>query len=233
MSFSNLINELHNAQSQAFHAIANDTSIENERNEISQILVDLSKCAEFVIERYEGQLYDLAMREIQHSMLAAFGASYRQAFMGLRLALEHWFTGINFSTNELQFKAWQLDESDVSWAELNNEETGILSERFVHYFWPETEQHRAAYQNLAKKLYRECSEYVHGNLKTHTTLPKQIEYDKVTFLSWKEKLDALKLLFIYSFVVRFSSSIRGHSEVPCAQVLLDNIGHLPEARELF
>ena len=233
MSFSTLIGELQKAQSQAFKDVATDASIENDRNEIAQILVDLSKCADFLVPRYEGQLYDLALREVQLSLLAALGASYRQAFMGLRLALEHWFTGIKFSTNELSFRAWQLDEEDVSWFELNNEDSGVLSERFAHYFWPESEQRRATYQNMAKMLYRECSEYVHGNLKTHTTLPKQLEYDKATFLSWKEKLDTLKLLFVYSFALRFSSTLRGNGQEPYAQVLLDSVGHLAEVRELF
>lgn len=233
MSFNTLIGELQKAQSQAFEDVAADSSIENDRNDIAQILVDLGKCADFLVPRYEGQLYDLALRELQLSLLAALGASYRQAFMGLRLALEHWFTGIKFSTNELSFRAWQLEEEDVSWSDLNSEISGVLSERFAHIFWPQTEQRVATYQNLAKKLYRECSEYVHGNLRTHMFLPNQLEYDRATFLSWKEKLDTLKLLFVYSFVLRFATTLRATGQEPYAAVTLDSIGHLNEVRDLF
>lgn len=233
MAFSTLIEELQKAQYQAFKNVSADSSIENDKNDIAQILVDLSKCTDFLMSRYEGQLYELALRELQLSQLAVFGASYRQAFMGLRLALEHWFSGIKFSTNELSFRAWQLDEEDVSWSTLNDEINGVLSDRFTHIFWPQTEHRVATYRNLAKKLYRECSEYVHGNLKTHISLPKQLEYDKSTFLSWKEKLETLKLLFVYSFIIRFASILHGKGQEPYTQVALDTIGHLNEVRELF
>ncbi len=233
MSFNALISALQGAQETAFSTVSADESIANERNEIGQILVDLGCCADVLSSRFECPLYDMALNEIQLSLLAALGASYRQAFMGLRLALEHWFTGILFSTNEFTFRKWQLHEWDVSWNELNNDDNGILSKEFAHVFWPSTEQRIHQYRNIAKSLYRECSEYVHGNPKTHLSLPKQLIYDQTTFLLWKNKLETIKLLFIYTFVLRYGPTLPSEKREKISGTILKSVGHLQETRDLF
>jgi hypothetical protein len=227
------MHELQKAQSEAFKHSCGDSSIEESRQQIAQIMLDLNKCADFLNNRYEKQLYEFALREIQLSLLSALNASYRQAFVSLRLALEHWFSGIAFSTNEICFRSWVLNEKDVSWSEINDPETGVLSERFVHIFWPASKNRAPKYRNIANSVYRECSEYVHGNLKTHLILPKQLQYDRALFISWKEKLDTMSLLFVYTLVVRFSAELQGKAEEPCAAVVLGSLGHLSEARELI
>lgn len=233
MSFSALIEDLHKAQSTAFKEVTLDTSIAQDCNEIVQTIIDMSKCADALTHRYEADLYELAIKEIQFSLLAALGASYRQAFMGLRLGLEHWFAGIHYSSNEFNFRKWQLGERDASWSELNNKDSGILSEQFAHVFWPNTEQRIATYRNVAGNVYRECSEYVHGNPKTHIDLPKQLQYNRNSFLSWKEKLDTIRMLFVYTFVIRFGSTLNPNDLESISQVILDAIGHLNEARNLL
>ena len=233
MAFSTLIRDLHEAQAKAFTDVASDSLVAIDRNEIGQILVDIGKCADLLADRYEAELYDLAIKEIQFSLLAVLGASYRQAFVGLRLALEHWFAGIQYSTNEFNFKKWRLGLRDASWSEFNDGNTGILSEEFANLFWPQSEQRISGYRNFASSVYRECSEYVHGNPKTHISLPKQLTYDQKSFLAWKEKLDTVRLLFVYTFVARFGSSLDVQQRESIAQVVLDSIGHLKEARDLF
>jgi hypothetical protein len=233
MSFSILINDLRRAQSNAFAEVVSDAYIAQDRNEIAQILVDIDSCVDILVGRYEGELYELAIKEVQLSLLAALGASYRQAFVGLRLALEHWFAAIQYSTNEFNFRKWQLGKRDTSWAELNDKDIGVLSDEFAIIFWPQTEQRISIYRNFAASVYRECSEYVHGNPKTHLSLPKQLMYDRKSFLSWKEKLETVKLLFVYTFVLRFGSLLTVNDRESISQVVLDTIGHLNEARELF
>lgn len=233
MTFSSLIKDLHEAQSAAFSEVASDPSIAMERNEIGQILVDIGRCADTLADRYEAELYELAIKEVQLSLLAALGASYRQAFVGLRLALEHWFAGIHYSTNEINFRKWELGKRDTSWSQLNDGEDGILSDEFANIFWSQTEQRISTYRSLATSVYRECSEYVHGNPKTHLYLPKQLKYDAKSFLSWKDKLDTIKLLFVYTFVVRFGGSLTNNDREKISQVVLATIGHLKEVRELF
>lgn len=57
---------------------------------------------------------------------------------------------------------------DLIWRDITNPEEGILSPRYRKAFFPELRDEKK-YNGLYQKLYRELSEYVHGNALTVDT----------------------------------------------------------------
>lgn len=211
----------------------NDATIESVLSEAVQHLKDLECCIDQIKHRKEFYVFDLAIRELNQSLLLALNSHYRQSFTGQRLALELWFSAVDFSVNEFSFKKWKLNEKDISWSKLINKDDGILSAEFSHVFWPSTTERVSSYRNMAEKIYRECSQYVHGNNDTHDFLPKTFGYSKEAILCWKNNLDTVVLLFLYTFLLRFNEELDSNSINKLSIILNDNLGHISEVRDLL
>lgn len=126
-----------------------------------------------------------------------------------------------------------MNEKDIVWSSLINQDDGILSTHFAHVYWPESEKKIHVYRNIAEKFYRECSQFVHGNSKTHESLPKEFGYSKQVLQSWRIKLDTVTMLFIYTFVLRFNDELTRQQYENIAPPLTDILGHISEVRELI
>lgn len=201
--------------------------------EAVQHITDLQGCIKLISNRSEHDVFDLALKELNQSFLAALNSHYRQSFSGQRLALELWFSAIHFSTNEFNFRKWKMDERDITWNSLINPDDGILSLGFAHVYWPEAENRVSVYRNISEKIYRECSQFVHGNSETHVFLPETFGYSKNAVLVWKNNFDTLMLLFLYTFILRFNKDFSAQDYAQIASALSDTLGHVNEVRNLI
>jgi hypothetical protein len=137
--------------------------------------------------RPEASIFDQIVSGLELGLFALVSGLYRQAYGSLRLAVEL-TAGLSwFSTNRLELAEWQSGSRDLIWKEITNEEEGVLSPRFRKAFFPELNDERK-YNGLNKKLYRELSEYVHGNARTWAG-PDDIKYDEQLHQAWFEKLN--------------------------------------------
>lgn len=224
---------LRDLQVEAIDQALNDQEIAQELNEATQRIDDLTNFVKCRSQRAENKVFELAIRELNQSFLAALNSHYRQSFSGQRLSLELWFAGIQFSMNELAFRKWKMDKQDIVWSSLINSSDGILSVEVARVYWAVAEKRVPTYRNLAEKVYRECSQFVHGNNETHHYLPQTFGYSRKVLQAWKSNLDTITLLFSYTFLLRFNEELTNLDYEKLAQPITDILGHLSEARELL
>ena len=224
---------LRDLQIEALDKALNDQEIAQELTEATQRIEDLTNFVKSISHRAEHEVFELAIRELNQSFLAALNSHYRQSFSGQRLSLELWFAGIQFSTNNLSFRKWKMDKQDIVWSSLINPSDGVLSVEVARAYWASAEKRVATYRNIADKIYRECSQFVHGNNETHHYLPQTFGYSRKVMQAWKTNLDTITLLFCYTFLVRFNQELTNLDYENLAQSIIDILGHLSEVRELL
>ena len=224
---------LRNLQIEAFDQALSDQEVAQELTEATQQIKDLTSFVDCISKRAEHYVFKLALRELNQSFLAALNSHYRQSFSGQRLSLELWFAGIQFSTNELGFRKWKMNEKDIIWGSLINADDGILSLGMARIYWTSAENRVPAYRNIAEKIYRECSQFVHGNNETHDYLPQTFGYSKKVMQDWKNNLDTITLLLSFTFLLRFNEELTILDYEKLTQPITDILGHVSEARNLL
>jgi hypothetical protein len=174
-----------------------------------------------------------ASREYQFALLALSTGQYRAAFAALRLALELGFAAVQWSVNERELREWRRGERDSNWAALTDSENGILSKRFVLLFSEELAGEAASYRASAIAVYRECSEYVHGNAHTHSSLPGRLAFDSASFEEWQQKASVVRLTVTFALAARYLRDLDQAARRQLESVLLDQLGHSVGVRILL
>lgn len=226
------LKSLHNNQVEAFDKTLSEEIDTSLRASIVQTVADLGTCIEKIAERPEHEVFELSLKEYQHALNAVCHGNYRQAFSSLRLALELWLAAISFSVAEKDLRAWRARRQDIVWSKLIDENNGVLSKSLVSLFSPEVEQHATTFRVICEKVYRECSEYVHGNHHTHALLPQDISFDQATFRDWCTKSDTFKLVCLFCYTYRYCELVKGNGLANIGQPIGDALGHIVEIRSL-
>jgi len=196
-------------------------------------ITDLEKWYEMLRCRPESTLIRDSLREYQFALLAVLQAQYRQAFMALRLSFELLLATVYFSANEFQFRLWLRGEHDLNWQAIIERENGILSTRFVTAFFEGIAEEAPRYRAIAEAVYRECSQYVHGNAPTSALLPSQVTFELSVFHSWHAKARTIRLVSSFALSARYLGLATEAERLTLEGVLLDNVGHIPAIRRLF
>jgi hypothetical protein len=131
-----------------------------------------------------------------------------------------------FSTNRLDLSEWQSGERDLIWKEITNEVEGVLSPRFRKAFFPEFSNDERRYNSLNKKLYRELSEYVHGNARTWAG-PDDIRYDERLHREWFEKLETYMVVTTVLLSLRYLQEVDDSAVGKLTPGLRARVGHVP------
>lgn len=188
---------------------------------------DFGQLYEAIKGRPEGHVFLLAQREYQFALYALSIANYRHAFISLRLFFELSLATIEFSAHEISFRRWVANLDDISWSKITSSEVGIYSDSFLRAFDADLAPMGRQYGTMAIKVYRECSEYVHGNLRTHESPDSPLEFRKDYIIDWCEKADTVRRCVIFAFAGRFlkllDAGLRNSLEV----VMLDVLGDVP------
>ena len=195
-------------------------------------VLDLEKWLDVLEQRPEIQVYKIAIREYQYSLFAAVSGLYRQAFMSLRLFLEMVAFGIDCSANELKLRRWMRGEVDVHWLKLSDSDSGILSSNFTRAFFEELDELAPQYATIARTIYRECSEYVHGNYSTQQGLTT-LEFDHDLFLKWENRADSAKLVVSFLFCIRYLKSLDETQKNTLEMAIIDSVGHIAQIRSII
>lgn len=190
-------------------------------------------CSNVIALRKEATVFQYAVTEFQFAQFALGLGLYRQAFSSLRLTLEMSLATVAFSANEMKLRQWLKDDGDIFWSEIIHEETGVLGSQFAQAFFPDLSTHVATYRAMATKVYRECSEYVHGNADTHSNLPREIEYSRDIVLSWCDKADVVRRAILFAFLLRYSDDLDDTQREIMEPVWCDALGHIEAVRFAF
>lgn len=143
---------------------------------------DLDKLIELMAGRPEEEIFSLARVEYQHALFSAAFGQYRQAHVSLRLFLELSLCSVLFSAHEIDTRRWLQGKKDSNWASIISNETGVFSKQFVGVFFEDMKEFGVQYRTLAEKLYRECSEYVHGNRHSFNGIDAEISFNKMQLM---------------------------------------------------
>jgi len=196
-------------------------------------LLDYDKFKIAISDRPEVAVLESAVKEYQFSLFALVTGQYRYAFSGLRLFFELMLSTVQFSAHEIDFRMWSKDEKDINWNSIKNLENGIFSKNFIRAFNPELADNGKQYSAIAETVYRECSEFVHGNAATHRQLPSNIEFQKSACQAWHEKATTMRLVIIFAFSARYLNYISNSAKNGIEPVVLDFLGHLNGIQETF
>src|SRR5579872_7226888 len=150
----------------AHTAIGQATADPSQLGRAHQQIDELNRWREALEPRPEGIGLQHAISEVTVGMFLLASGLYRPAFMSLRLFLELSLASVHFSVNRLDLAEWLQGNRDVNWASLIDAEQGVLSSRYTAAFFPELRDSVRAYNSIGSKIYRELSEFVHGNHHT-------------------------------------------------------------------
>lgn len=196
-------------------------------------LLDYDSLKRAIGSRPESSSLELAVKEYQFALFALVCGQYRHAFGGLRLFFELMLATIQFSAREIDFRMWKKDAKDISWSSIKDEQNGVFSKNFIKAFNEEFSEDGKQYGAIAETVYRECSEFVHGNAGTHAILPSDISFQEQAFLSWHEKSATMRIAIFFAFSARYLNHIPQQSKNEIEHAVIDVLGHLPAVQYIF
>jgi len=200
-------------------------------------LHDFAVWLDILKDRPESSILKNAIKEYQLSLLSNNQGMYQQAFMGLRFFLERTFVAILFSANEIELNLWKIGERDTYWNEIasidkdSKQIQGIFSHKFCKAFFPELKNELAHFFTITTKVYRECSEYVHGNKSVIDKIPEKLEYSKELFYEWNVKADIIKRIILFAFCLRYLNQLKPEEIKQISVTISEEFKSLPQIAE--
>lgn len=194
---------------------------------------DLERLEVFLKGRSEAEMFRLAKIEYQHALYSASVAQYRQAHVSLRLFFELSLCCVLFSAHEIDMHLWMRDQKDSNWSSIISNENGVLSKTFSGAFFPEMKEHCEQYRAMAMALYRECSQFVHGNRNSFDGIDGEIAYSPEILDAWVDRADTALRVVKFSFACRYlrlSDRSQRHS---VEDMMLEDFGDLPPVQAQF
>lgn len=194
---------------------------------------DLNEWIEILKSRPELELFKIAFREYQYSLIFAAQGLYRQAFNSLRFFIEHSAAAVYFSFREMDLRLWMIGQQDIYWSNIIDQDNGIFSKNYFKAFSPLLIDEASFFGQIAKQIYRECSEYTHGNYSTHKILPLTFEFNENMFREFHEKVGTSKMLVVFLLCARYLNFLDGESKRCLESNIMEHVGHISGIRESF
>lgn len=181
-------------------------------------------------DRFEHPVICTACSEYEFALLSLFHGDYRAAFARLRGFVEQTFFAVYGSAHLLAFREWLAGSRDLGWGQVMSEEQGVFSTVFCRSFFPELTDEAAHFRSLASKVYRECSEYVHGNRYIAIPPPETLGYNEPLVEAWCARANTSILVCSLAFVIRYYRELGPDHSKALEQSILDQLGTIPEVR---
>ncbi|KIC41911.1 hypothetical protein RA27_00395 [Ruegeria sp. ANG-R] len=194
---------------------------------------DIDQLERLIADRTEATMFKLARVEYQHALYSASFAQYRQAHISLRLFFELSLCCILFSAHEIDIRLWLKDQKDSNWQSIINEQNGVFSKHFVGAFFEEMKEHCDQYRSLAKTLYRECSEFVHGNRQSYEGIDTEISYNPDVLEAWADRADTARLIVKFAFICRHLRDASAEVKNELEDLVLEGFGDLAPIQAIF
>lgn len=183
--------------------------------------------------RKEIVLLKNALKEFLVSQIMLTQGFYKHSFMCLRGFLEQTLFAIQLSTNEIHMHQWLANKKDVFWSSIIDPDNGLFSKSYIEAFYPNISDNTNEFSVMSREVYRECSEFVHGNfsINEHTI---NLEFRETTFSLWHEKADTIQLIITFSLFVRYNELINTKSLIGKSEsIISEKIGYIEAVREFY
>lgn len=220
---------------QFLQVIENSFSSEHAQRlvELFQFSDDLNIWTDLLKDGTDCTILVSAIQEFELGFQAVVSGQYRYSFIAQRYFLEQICRFIYLSTNELHLRHWKLGLRDISWGSLTDKENGIFSKSFIRAFYPEVESEGEHLVTIASKLYRESSEFIHGNFNKIEKLPTTIEFNISLLDSWIEFMETSRFVALFLLFMRFSKNINHHNISKVEEMAKDELSGIVEFNLLF
>ncbi len=187
-------------------------SIKENDKKLSEITLNIEVVEE--IASHINNDTQVILKEIIHDLISGLYSSlqafYRNAYISLRSGVELSLAYIYFVDHNYDFLFWKQDKYDVKWSVLENEELGVLSKKYLSLF---SEDEFEDLFSLCRKIYRDCSQFVHGKYKYMYTVKHQIvDYDRNTLVEYLDMFYELTNVIIALLLIRYSNLNLGIDE---------------------
>lgn len=116
----------------------------------------------------------------------------------------------------------------MSWRAVVDEDNGLFSANYFKAFYPPFADSAKQYRTLAETTYRECSQFVHGNPTTDSSMPAQLQFLSSYNEQWHSLAESFKFLFFFAFCGRFGERLAG---TEAGSVTVDILGDMPAVRD--
>ncbi|WP_130912686.1 hypothetical protein [Pseudomonas sp. Sample_9] len=196
-------------------------------------LMDFDALKMAIAGRPEAGVLDSAVKEYQFALFALVSGQYRHAFGGLRLFFELMLATVHFSAHEIDYRMWEKDAKDINWSALKDAQNGVFATNFIRAFNPGFSDCGKQYLAIAEAVYRERSQFVHGNAGTHAVLPSDIAFQLEAFSSWHDKATTMRLAIIFAFSARYLNYVTKEALDRMEPIITDVIGNLAPVQEIF
>jgi len=225
---------LQNLQAQCASSLEISTSPENEPLLGASYLFisDLEAWQSALQEDASTSLLHSAASEYLISILSVCQGQYRNSFKGLRLVLELCLQSVYLSANPILKEEWLRGEEHTIWASLMDEINGPLGTRFCRAFLPEISDHLAHFRELARKLYGELSECIHGNIPNQIPIPSNFNFSGDSFRLWHRKAETLRLIVHFTLTMRHISSVPPKELNTIQKIISEELGHIELIRKI-
>lgn len=233
MDYANLAREQHKKSAEILESALTEEVCLQALNKSYTFITDISTCIAVIERRRERALFELSLKEFQFGLFTLTQGLYRHAFSALRLSFELALSAVEFSANELSLRRWENGANDINWHRIINADTGIFSVNFVRAFMDGIDDRCPHFRTMAEKVYRECSEYVHGNASTHIALPSDLAFSKEIMLSWCEKASTINMVVLFAFFIRYLQDLDETKRKAIESPFIEALGHIPLVRLTF
>ena len=122
---------------------------------------------------------------------------------------------------------------DIAWGSLIDKDNGIFSKTFIRAFYNEVEGEGTHMITLSSKLYRETSEYIHGNFNKVVDMPAQLDFDPLLLNKWLEFVETSKFITVFLLTIRFSKDLSRTELVKIEDNVRDELGGIEDFNLLF
>ena len=141
---------------------------------------------------------DEVIFDINNSLIRAYMGYYREAHKELRSSLELAYILFRFTNDYFSFMLWSNGIVDMSFSKLN---TGVESiYKYIEIVRGSNGGISDGYSRNASKIYRNCSEYVHGKYEFMQQIQSpRLEFSEDNFKSFMclftETIDIIEYIF--------------------------------------
>ena len=226
--------EYYKAISEATHTIFDKSIIYCDfLGKIHDYSASIQDWMEVVPSNQEKHMINHSLEQIEFSCLSLLSGMYRQSFSSLRLALELLFGSIYFSAHKLEHIEWRNGSRDLSWKVINDKENGVLSKRFSDAFFPELSIYIDDQRNISKEIYRQLSEFVHGNYATWDREVHSLSINETLIEEYRKKFYSMNSVSHFLLTMRYLKEIKLEDLHRIETHVMDELQHIDEIRKVF
>ena len=210
-----------------------DQNIKSEFGKHHNFAADVELLIDALGEKQESEILRLGLQEYHYSLLSLVSGNYRNASKSLRLFFELGTSAIFFSAYRIKLRNWFTGQQDVNWKATADEETGLFSNQFISPFTKELAKNAKQYREIASRVFRELSEYVHGNFGTFQNSDETHKIDNDIVKVWFERCEAVQICLLYSYACRYLGTENQKFRDEVEHIFIDRLGHLSGIQEIY